>query len=261
MLLGTIVLLAVMMVIVTIHEVGHLIVAKKYGVGVPTFSIGFGPRIIGFKFYKGKMSYKLFNNYPSNVYVWRKGETEYRLSPIPFGGYCAMEGEMQDEGNPRALANKPFIQKFAVAMGGCIANFITGYAVLVAVVAPKLGFFASFKYSFLTIKAMVVDTYIQTVHLITGTVPLAKWGEIAEASASMASFEGLLLQFAFFSVVLGIFNLIPFPALDGSLPFLWALDYVFGKDKGQRIANNLVKVGFFLLMGLQLAMVFYWIFM
>jgi membrane-associated protease RseP (regulator of RpoE activity) len=261
MLLGTFVLLMVVMVIVMIHEAGHLVVAKKFGVGVPTFSIGFGPRIIGFKFYKGKFSYRLFNAKPSNEYVWKKGETEYMLAPIPFGGYCAMEGEMEDDGNPRALANKPFLQKFAVAMGGCIANFITGFAVLMVLVSSKLGILGAIKYSITTITAVVAETFTHTADLATGAVPLAKWGEIAEASASMISFEGLLLQFSFYSIVLGIFNLIPFPALDGSLPFLWALDYVFGKEKGQKIANTMVKIGFFLLMGLQLAMVYYWIFM
>ena len=85
MLLGTVILLSVIMVIVTLHEAGHLVMAKRYGVTVPTFSIGFGPRLIGFKFWRGLVSYRLFERKPSNRVVWKLAETEYRLAPIPFG--------------------------------------------------------------------------------------------------------------------------------------------------------------------------------
>jgi regulator of sigma E protease len=56
---------------VVIHEFGHFIVAKLLGIGVETFSVGFGPRLLGF----------------------RIGETDYRLSAIPLGGYVKFRGE------------------------------------------------------------------------------------------------------------------------------------------------------------------------
>ena len=64
--------------IIFVHEFGHFITAKKFGVKVNEFSIGMGKRIFGFK----------------------KGETEYSLRLIPVGGYCAMEGEDEVAGNP-----------------------------------------------------------------------------------------------------------------------------------------------------------------
>ena len=51
-------------ILVFVHEFGHFIVAKKTGVGVEKFSLGFGPKLIGFK----------------------KGETQYMISAIPLGG-------------------------------------------------------------------------------------------------------------------------------------------------------------------------------
>ena len=56
--------------LVTIHELGHFLVAKWKGVKVNTFSIGFGKKLLKFK----------------------RGETEYCISAIPFGGYVAMAG-------------------------------------------------------------------------------------------------------------------------------------------------------------------------
>ena len=66
-------------VLVLVHELGHFLTAKAAGVGVPRFSIGLGPRVVG-------------------VQV---GETDYCLSAIPFGGYvkmAGMEGEEAFEG-------------------------------------------------------------------------------------------------------------------------------------------------------------------
>ena len=56
---------------ILIHEFGHYAVAKWLGVRVEVFSIGFGKRLLGF----------------------RKGETDYRISAIPLGGYVKMSGE------------------------------------------------------------------------------------------------------------------------------------------------------------------------
>ncbi|MFL5322116.1 MAG: site-2 protease family protein, partial [Myxococcaceae bacterium] len=62
-------------VLVAVHEFGHFIVAKACGVKVLKFSIGFGPRLLGFT----------------------KGETEYRISLLPLGGYVKMAGEQPHE--------------------------------------------------------------------------------------------------------------------------------------------------------------------
>lgn len=92
-------------VLVFVHELGHFIVAKKAGVGVSTFSLGFGPRIIGFK----------------------KGETDYRISLIPLGGFVRMVGENPgDEVDPadkdRAFNEKSVGWRLAIVGAGPISN-------------------------------------------------------------------------------------------------------------------------------------------
>src|ERR1043165_2297316 len=62
-------------VLIVFHEFGHFLLAKLSGVGVLTFSVGFGPKIL----------------------VRKKGETEYALSAFPLGGYVKMVGEDPDE--------------------------------------------------------------------------------------------------------------------------------------------------------------------
>jgi len=259
MITGSIILFAVLFILIMLHEGGHLLMAKAFKVKVSTFSIGFGPRIIGLKFYRRTMSYRLFNRKPSNKMVWASGETEYRIAPILLGGFCAMDGEIKGEGD-QALANKPYYQKLLIVMAGVIVNITTGFAAIASIAVAKLGLLQGLRTTCTFIYDVVVQAYIQTVALCSGAVPLARWEDIANASADLASWEGILLQFGFYSIVLGLFNALPIPALDGSYPLLWGLEKIFGKDKGRKIASALVLTGFTLLMGLQVFVVIYWIF-
>ncbi len=68
--------------LIFIHELGHFIIAKRNGVCVEIFSLGFGPRIVGLKI----------------------GETDYRISLFPLGGYIKMKGEETDEEEAVAVA-------------------------------------------------------------------------------------------------------------------------------------------------------------
>ncbi len=76
-------------VLIVIHEFGHFLFAKLAGVGVLTFSVGFGPKL----------------------WVKKKGETEYALSAFPLGGYVKMVGEDPDEEISEVDRNKSFAHK------------------------------------------------------------------------------------------------------------------------------------------------------
>lgn len=104
---GALAFIVLIGVLITVHELGHFIVAKLAGVRVLTFSIGFGPRLIGF----------------------RRGETDYRLSLFPLGGYVRMYGDDLSEDVPpeerhRAFLHKPFLPKSAIAAAGPVANLL-----------------------------------------------------------------------------------------------------------------------------------------
>ena len=91
----------VFLAVIIIHEFGHFIVAKLNGVRVNEFSVGFGPKLL------------------QKV----KGETTYSLRLVPFGGYCAMEGEDEQSDDPRAFGNIKAWRKFLVVAAGAIFNF------------------------------------------------------------------------------------------------------------------------------------------
>src|SRR5205807_1802643 len=103
-----------------LHELGHFLAAKWCDVHVTTFSIGFGPAI------------------PGCSYQW--GETTYKLSLVPLGGYVQMVGQVDgdeasdgSEDDPRSYRNKSVGQRMAIISAGVIMNVILAVICFIAV--------------------------------------------------------------------------------------------------------------------------------
>ncbi len=101
--------------LIFIHELGHFIAAKLCGVRVNEFSINMGPKLFG----------------------WKRGETQYSFRLLPIGGYCAMEGEDEDTGDPRAFTAAKWWKRLIILCAGSFMNLLTGFVV----VAILFGFF------------------------------------------------------------------------------------------------------------------------
>jgi regulator of sigma E protease len=99
---------------VLIHEWGHFVVARFFGVRVDVFSIGFGPRIWGV----------------------RRGPTDYRLSALPLGGYVRMAGDNPSEersGDPDEFLSKPRWQRVLIALAGPTTNLLLALLLTAAI--------------------------------------------------------------------------------------------------------------------------------
>ena len=108
--------LFVLGVLVFVHELGHFVVARYHGVRVPIFSLGFGPKLVAFT----------------------RGDTEYRISLIPLGGYVRMAGEHPDDpraGQPDEFLSKTKWQRFQILFAGPLMNIITAVVVLAVVLS------------------------------------------------------------------------------------------------------------------------------
>ncbi|OLC69778.1 MAG: RIP metalloprotease RseP [Deltaproteobacteria bacterium 13_1_40CM_4_54_4] len=103
-------------VLIVFHEFGHFLLAKLSGVGVLTFSVGFGPKL----------------------WVKKKGDTEYALSAFPLGGYVKMVGEDPDEevqqsDIERSFAHKGLLTRIAIVAAGPGFNLLLAVVLLMIV--------------------------------------------------------------------------------------------------------------------------------
>lgn len=168
-----------LIIIIFCHEISHLIVAKKVGVGVDIFSIGFG-RPFYRKEYKG---------------------TIYQITPFLFGGYCKLRDELTPSSDKEAFPNQPYHKKVFIALAGVTMNMLMG---------------------------LIIFLIGKFVHC------------------------HVLVYFGFLSFILGATNAIPFPALDGSYPILVWLEKFMGKEKGYKTMALICRIGFIILMALQI---------
>jgi regulator of sigma E protease len=113
-LIAVVSMVAVLGIMILVHELGHFAVAKYFGVRVDVFSIGFGKRLVGV----------------------RRGGTDYRISALPLGGYVKMAGENPLEsrsGAPDEFMSHPRWQRFVIAIAGPAMNILLAVVLLTGV--------------------------------------------------------------------------------------------------------------------------------
>ncbi|NLI89200.1 MAG: RIP metalloprotease RseP [Epulopiscium sp.] len=324
------IVLLVFTVIVTAHEFGHFIMAKRSGVLVQEFAIGMGPKIVSKK----------------------KGETSYSLRVLPIGGYCMMQEEVGDSKSERSLSSKTVWQRLSILFAGPVMNFLLALLLMFIIVMSQgqpsnivgdltpgfpaqeagmevgdeilminniktknmnditkalsiaddkevellikrgsedirlniereysqeedrylVGFTATLKKG--NVFAGIKNSFIETGNLlkmtvdgfgmlITGKVSADELaGPIGVINAGVQVWDAsvkesiwfaiqqMLFLGALISINLGVFNLFPFPALDGGRILFTAIEGITGKPVNPKVEGAFHFVGFILLMGL-----------
>jgi len=110
---GWIIFIAALLISITVHEAGHLVTAKRFGMKATQFFAGFGP----------------------TIWSMRKGETEYGIKAIPFGGFVKIIGmtsleDVEPADEPRSLRSKPGWQRVIVLGAGSFMHFVLAAALL-----------------------------------------------------------------------------------------------------------------------------------
>src|SRR5690348_1904515 len=126
--LGTAAFALTILISVSLHELGHMITGKRFGMKVTQYFVGFGPTIFSFK----------------------RGETEYGLKAIPLGGFCKIVGmtpqdeDVEPQDQPRAMWRYPVWKRTIVMSAGSITHFMLAIvaiwfmAIFIGLPNPKL---------------------------------------------------------------------------------------------------------------------------
>lgn len=167
-------------VVIFVHELGHFLAAKWRGVKVLRFSLGFGPA----------------------MWALQRGETEYRLSWFPLGGYVQMAGDTPGEdgvmpqGKDEFLSH-PWYGRVVIAAAGPAANLVTAFLVIVAV--SLMGF--SYTDSPNVVGA-IADSSVAYAHGVrpgdrivgVGDTPVESWVQIFHTNEGIAQGQPLRLE-------------------------------------------------------------------
>jgi regulator of sigma E protease len=171
-------------ILVGLHELGHLLAAKMFGMKVEQFSIGFPPKIFGVKY----------------------GETEYSIGAIPLGGFVKISGmidesldmeSMSKEPQPWEFRAKPAWQRLIVMAGGIIVNIIVGILIFVAIVYTKGERYlpaSEIKYG------IVANELAEEIGLQTGDKILKVNGQTFEKFDDLRSMDVLLSSDSYYTV-------------------------------------------------------------
>ena len=172
-------------ILVGLHELGHLLTAKMFGMRVEKFSIGFPPKIAGFQ--------------------W--GETEYSIGAIPLGGFVKISGmidesmdseQMSAEPQPWEFRSKPAWQRLIVMLGGIIVNVITGIIIFVFLVYQNGETF--FSRDQVIENGIVAHEIGQSIGFQTGDKILDINGEAYNSINDLSSGSALLSENGFYTI-------------------------------------------------------------
>ena len=211
--------------IILVHEGGHLLAARMASIPVRTFSIGFGPRLIGFT---------------------RKG-VDYRLSLIPLGGY--IEPVVSTEEKLYAI---PLGRRIIFTLGGVVANIVFAFVMLFVYrmlsedmpVASALSEAGKNTLSFILLIASSIPALFTNSSELAGVIGVVRQGGsfISGNLHQVFSFAGLL------SLNLAVINLLPLPVLDGGKALFYILEKIVPPLR--RVSTGLSIAGWIVIMGL-----------
>lgn len=212
-------------ILILVHELGHFIAGKRKGIPISVFSIGFGPRLIGFI----------------------RGGTDYRLSLIPLGGFVMPKlKEVED------LHRIQVSRRIAFSLGGPIANIVFAIVLLSVynVMVSGPGFMNIFVMPFIQCATLIVGITISFTSLFTN--PGSMSGFVGMASGGGSYISGSLTRLILFMVLmninLAVFNLLPIPILDGGKILMALLEKVSIRTRKMQIPVTIASL--ILLIGL-----------
>lgn len=215
--------LALLGLLILVHELGHLIAGRLAGIPIAEFAVGFGPRL----------------------WSWRRGQTEYSLRAFPLGGFVLPA--LADDSELRAFALR---KRLAFFLGGPLANLAAAVPLFAAFNAShgKLSFYELAVAPFGQVLQACgqflsfLPTLVMKPETLSGVVGIvADGGRMAQT--------GLMLELAIsLSLSLAVLNLLPIPVLDGGQIVMGCLEEAF--PRLVRYRGALTAMGVVLLVSL-----------
>ena len=236
MMISIIAFFIVFTIIVLVHELGHFIAARKAGIKVYEFSIGFpfSPKIFTF---------------------FRHKETEFTLRLLPLGGFVSFSKDGDEDA--KELFEASYFKRASIMSAGSLFNIAFAFLVFIPVFAfgKHIPFIDAIMSSIQTLWAILSGTVAFILNIFSGSGSMEGLaGPIGIASmAGQAASKGILNLMYFIGILsmsLGIMNLIPLPALDGGQLFMLFIESIRKKPLSLKTYQvvNLLGLSLFIIL-------------
>jgi regulator of sigma E protease len=222
-----ILVILILAMLILIHELGHLVAAKCAKIPVARFSVGFGPKLWG----------------------WKSNETEYWLALVPLGGYVLPH--IDDE---RELSDYSLFQRVVLCLGGPVANILAALVCLSIATAAGSGINLSsvlvepllHSYRIGHQIVLAIPTLFYHPEKLSGVVGIVALG----GHNAGADFSRLLMFSVLLNINLAILNMLPIPPLDGGKIVFYLLETIWKPLK--RLQVPVTIGGWALIMGIMI---------
>lgn len=223
--------------LILIHETGHFVVAKKLGIVVNEFAIGFGPKI----------------------FSKTKDGTNYEIRLIPLGGFVNLEGEEEHSEKEGSFNKAKVNDRFKVIIAGALVNILFGIVLIVLIVQVRYmmiinsNLLEALKYSINVAESIIVEFFKSLFLLFTGNLDINNFTGPIGISQMVSKTSGFV-EFAYLlsmvSISLGFTNLLPILPLDGGKALLIIIEAIRKKRLSKKTEEIIATIGLFIIMTL-----------
>lgn len=223
--------------LILIHETGHFVVAKKLGIVVNEFAIGFGPKI----------------------FSKTKDGTNYEVRLIPLGGFVNLEGEEEHSEKEGSFNKAKVNDRFKVIIAGALVNILFGIVLIVLIVQVRYmmlinsNLLEALKYSINVAGSIIVEFFKSLFLLFTGNLDINNFTGPIGISQMVSKTSGFV-EFAYLlsmvSISLGFTNLLPILPLDGGKALLIIIEAIRKKRLSKKTEEIIATIGLFIIMTL-----------
>lgn len=223
--------------LILIHETGHFVVAKKLGIVVNEFAIGFGPKI----------------------FSKTKDGTNYEIRLIPLGGFVNLEGEEEHSEKEGSFNKAKVNDRFKVIIAGALVNILFGIVLIVLIVQVRYmmiinsNLLEALKYSINVAGSIIVEFFKSLFLLFTGNLDINNFTGPIGISQMVSKTSGFV-EFAYLlsmvSISLGFTNLLPILPLDGGKALLIIIEAIRKKKPSKKTEEIIATIGLFIIMTL-----------
>lgn len=223
--------------LILIHETGHFIVAKKSGVIVNEFAIGFGPKI----------------------FSKTKEGTKYEIRLIPLGGFVNLEGEEEHSEKEGSFNKAKAKNRFKIIIAGALVNIIFGIVTLFLLlqirymVVINSSFLDALKYSSKATISIIIEFFKSLIFLFEGKIDINNFTGPIGISQMVSQTSGVtefIYLLSIVSISLGFTNLLPILPLDGGKALIIIIEAIRKKSLSQKAEECIATIGLAIIMTL-----------